>query len=303
MKDEKVERRIIARQNGVVRTNCIDCLDRTNAAQFVIGKCVFGQQLYALGIISRPTVAFDSDVVNILTEMYHDHGDTIALYYGGSHLVNTMETYRKINQWTSHSRDMIETIRRFISNSFGDLEKQEAINLFLGNYVVKDDGPSLWDLATDHFLHNHDPRQKRSRRRYVVLTYPFFHFFYLFIWLPVLDCSPSHTLPQIIPPYSYQNWWTSHSIIPFNDKEPHPSTFSVVRKSRGQEKDFDPHEEYWAEYYQPRVLTSFAKTFAFNMNGTMKYWPQKWVSLGRDLEASGIKIMSLMSPYVFFCLP
>ena len=68
--------------------------------------------------MAEPVVPFDCDVVNMLTEMYHDHGDTIALQYGGSHLVNTMETYRKINQWTSHSRDMIESIRRFYSNSF-----------------------------------------------------------------------------------------------------------------------------------------------------------------------------------------
>lgn len=39
------------RQSGVVRTNCIDCLDRTNVAQFCIGRCVFKQQLMALGIL------------------------------------------------------------------------------------------------------------------------------------------------------------------------------------------------------------------------------------------------------------
>jgi hypothetical protein len=33
-------------QNGVVRTNCIDCLDRTNAAQFIIAKCALGHQVY-----------------------------------------------------------------------------------------------------------------------------------------------------------------------------------------------------------------------------------------------------------------
>jgi len=32
-------------QNGVVRTNCIDCLDRTNAAQFIIAKCALGHQV------------------------------------------------------------------------------------------------------------------------------------------------------------------------------------------------------------------------------------------------------------------
>ncbi|KAI8359085.1 SacI homology domain-containing protein [Choanephora cucurbitarum] len=107
-----------SRQQGVLRTNCIDCLDRTNAAQFLMGKCALGHQLYVLGVIASPKIDFDSDAVNIFTEMYHDHGDTIALQYGGSHLVNTMETYRKINQWTSHPRDMIESIRRFYANAF-----------------------------------------------------------------------------------------------------------------------------------------------------------------------------------------
>ena len=124
-------------QDGICRTNCIDCLDRTNAAQFVIGKRALGYQLHALGIIEDPNLEYDSDAVNLLTEMFHDHGDTIALQYGGSHLVNTMETYRQINQWSSHSRDLIESIRRFYSNSFVDSQRQDAINLFLGNYVWK----------------------------------------------------------------------------------------------------------------------------------------------------------------------
>ena len=61
-------------QNGVCRTNCVDCLDRTNAAQFVFGKRALGHQLYALGVVDSPNLAFDSDAVNMLTEMYHDHG-------------------------------------------------------------------------------------------------------------------------------------------------------------------------------------------------------------------------------------
>ncbi|KAF9540908.1 phosphatidylinositol-3,5-bisphosphate 5-phosphatase [Mortierella hygrophila] len=155
-------------QNGVVRTNCIDCLDRTNAAQFIIAKCALGHQLYSLGLIAEPVVPFDCDLVNMLTEMYHDHGDTIALQYGGSHLVNTMETYRKINQWTSQSRDMIESIRRFYSNSFVDAEKQDAMNLFLGNYrVQKGTGPALWELPGDYHLHNvTDPELKKHRKSY-----------------------------------------------------------------------------------------------------------------------------------------
>ena len=70
----------MALQNGICRTNCVDCLDRTNAAQFVFGKRVLGHQLYALGVVDSPNLAFDSDAVNMLTEMYHDHGDSAYIH-------------------------------------------------------------------------------------------------------------------------------------------------------------------------------------------------------------------------------
>lgn len=145
-------------QNGVARTNCIDCLDRTNAAQFVIGKRALGYQLHALGILGDTCVDYDTDAVNLFTHMWHDHGDTIAVQYGGSQLVNTMETYRKINQWTSHSRDMIESFKRYYNNSFLDSQRQEAYNLFLGNYVFSHTQPLLWELSTDYYLHHTNPR-------------------------------------------------------------------------------------------------------------------------------------------------
>ncbi|KXH51181.1 hypothetical protein CSIM01_13495 [Colletotrichum simmondsii] len=156
-------------QNGVARTNCIDCLDRTNAAQFVIGKRALGHQLHALGILEDTSINYDTDAVNLFTHMYHDHGDTIAVQYGGSQLVNTMETYRKINQWTSHSRDMIESFKRYYNNSFLDGQRQEAYNLFLGNYIFAQGQPMLWDLATDYYLHHADPRawSEKTKRDYI----------------------------------------------------------------------------------------------------------------------------------------
>lgn len=152
-------------QSGVARTNCIDCLDRTNAAQFVIAKKALGYQLQALGVIEQPNIEYDSDATNLFTHMWHDHGDTIAIQYGGSHLVNTMSTYRKINQWSSHSRDMVESFKRFYNNSFMDAQRQEAYNLFLGNYVFSNDQPMLWDLSTDYYLHHSDPRSMFGKRR------------------------------------------------------------------------------------------------------------------------------------------
>jgi len=152
-------------QNGIARTNCIDCLDRTNAAQFVVGKRALGHQLHALGIIEGTTVEYDTHAVNLFTTMWHDHGDTIAIQYGGSHLVNTMATYRKINQWSSHSRDMVESFKRYYNNSFLDAQRQEAYNLFLGNYIFSQGQPMLWDLSTDYYLHHADPPSWSNRKR------------------------------------------------------------------------------------------------------------------------------------------
>ncbi|GMM33692.1 phosphatidylinositol-3,5-bisphosphate 5-phosphatase [Saccharomycopsis crataegensis] len=156
-------------QIGICRTNCIDCLDRTNAAQFIIGKKALGHQLKLLGVYDNVYLDYDSDAVNLLTDLFHNHGNIIALQYGGSNLVNTMETYRKINQWSSKKNDLIENFKRFYSNSFVDPLRQDSINLFLGNYDYSKLGSKflLWDLPNDYYLHNdisgYKPHLKKLR--------------------------------------------------------------------------------------------------------------------------------------------
>ena len=55
----------------------------------------------------------------------------IALQYTGSALVNRVETYRRMPHWNSHSRDIIENLKRFYVNQMLDADKQAAINVFL----------------------------------------------------------------------------------------------------------------------------------------------------------------------------
>ncbi|KAK3318566.1 SacI homology domain-containing protein [Apodospora peruviana] len=231
-------------QNGVARTNCIDCLDRTNAAQFVIGKRALGHQLHALGILEDTSISYDTDAVNLFTHMYHDHGDTIAVQYGGSQLVNTMETYRKINQWTSHSRDMIESFKRYYNNSFLDGQRQEAYNLFLGNYIFAKGQPMLWDLATDYYLHHEDPRTwlGKPNRHYIN-------------WY-----TPKFLEERVIPPYP--------AIHPGRAAHAAPTPVSCC-------------DDYWLEYYRPSTLSSFLKMFPYKMNSTIKYIPFKSTQDGR----------------------
>ena len=204
-------------QHGVARTNCIDCLDRTNAAQFIIGKKALGYQLQALGVIESPAVEFDSDAVTIFTNMWHDHGDTIAVQYGGSHLVNTMSTYRKINQWTSHSRDMVESLKRFYNNSFLDAQRQESYNLFLGTYTYRNGFPMLWDLSSDYYLHHTEPRSMFGRKR------PGYQEWY----------TPSHLNPEEFPPSAWSRELTNRPLSFFDDywsEYYRPLTLSSFRK-------------------------------------------------------------------------
>ena len=104
----------------------MDCLDRTNTAQFVIAKVALGMQLYALGYISEPHVQYDTDCSRMLEAMFEDHGDTLALQYGGSQLIHRIKSYRKESKWTNRANDITQTLRRYYSNALNDFEKQNT---------------------------------------------------------------------------------------------------------------------------------------------------------------------------------
>ena len=48
------------RQTGAARVNCVDCLDRTNTAMYVIGKCALAHQ-----VINSLTRDFCKRILNI----------------------------------------------------------------------------------------------------------------------------------------------------------------------------------------------------------------------------------------------
>jgi phosphatidylinositol 3,5-bisphosphate 5-phosphatase len=71
-------------QKGVLRTNCIDCLDRTNVAQFSYGLAALGRQLHALGLAEAHKIELHDPLVDDLMDFYERMGDTLAIQYGGS---------------------------------------------------------------------------------------------------------------------------------------------------------------------------------------------------------------------------
>ncbi|KAG5419960.1 FIG4 [Candida metapsilosis] len=231
-------------QQGIIRTNCIDCLDRTNAAQFIICKEALTKQLRSLELISEgKTLDYESDLINILTEIFHDHGDTIAIQYGGSNLVNTMDSYRRINQWSSHTRDMLNSIKRMYSNSFMDSIRQEAINLFLGNYTYSPDLPKLWELSNDFGLHFDFDLEMKPKRSYT-------HWF------------------------NEANFQKKRFEIKIDSEEEEEGGGGGGGEGHNKEvHDHDFSDKWYNECYVPRKYQSFSDLFQFNMNSNSRYFP------------------------------
>ncbi|CDU22957.1 related to FIG4-polyphosphoinositide phosphatase family member [Sporisorium scitamineum] len=238
-KATSARRETILLQEGVARVNCVDCLDRTNAAQFVIGKAAFGHQLHALGLLDDPSLPFDSDAVNMLTEMYHDLGDTIAMQYGGSALAHTTDTYRKINQWTSHSRDVLESMKRYYANSFADADKQAAINLFLGvDPMAPDFSPHVFP---ETILVPAAAAEKQSTDH---------------------DEAPTKAVRAVPFRPHYQHWFDPLHLKPRGSIE--------ARQQRLKEM-VNADAGFWAEYYRPSLFTDLNRHHAFKMTAVHQY--------------------------------
>ncbi|KAG5225508.1 hypothetical protein OIU77_006136 [Salix suchowensis] len=138
-------------QMGVLRTNCIDCLDRTNVAQYAYGLAALGHQLNALGVIDNPKIELDVPLADELMGFYERMGDTLAHQYGGSAAHNKIFSERR-GQWkaATQSQEFFRTLQRYYSNAYMDAEKQDAINIFLGHFQPQQGKPALWELDSDH---------------------------------------------------------------------------------------------------------------------------------------------------------
>ena len=68
-------------QRGVVRVNCVDCLDRSNAVQSLVGLRVVARQLAGLGLDPQQHLArFQSSY----KEMWLSNGNALSKLYAGT---------------------------------------------------------------------------------------------------------------------------------------------------------------------------------------------------------------------------
>lgn len=137
------EGKVLAEQEGVVRSNCIDCLDRTNVTQSYLGQKSLNSQLQRVGAISSTEcISMFSEDFEIFKTLWVDHGDEISLEYSGTHaLKRDLVRYGK-QTMAGIIKDGMSALSRYYLNNFHDGVRQDAIDLISGRYTVNRNGPS-----------------------------------------------------------------------------------------------------------------------------------------------------------------
>ncbi|KAL0451008.1 UNVERIFIED_CONTAM: Phosphoinositide phosphatase SAC8 [Sesamum latifolium] len=134
------EGKVLAEQGGVVRSNCIDCLDRTNVTQSYLGQKSLNSQLQRVGAISSTEcISMFSEDFESFKTLWVDHGDEISLEYSGTHaLKRDLVRYGK-QTMAGIIKDGMSALSRYYLNNFQDGVRQYlpvASALLVGGLTV-----------------------------------------------------------------------------------------------------------------------------------------------------------------------
>ncbi|KAF9420528.1 hypothetical protein HW555_003278 [Spodoptera exigua] len=137
---------ILLRQNGVFRTNCVDCLDRTNVVQSLLARLQLTAALRLLAVTNTDDEKHP-EFDNLFNNVWADHADVISTQYSGTGALKTDFTRTGKRTRLGLVRDGINSLTRYYKNNFSDGFRQDSIDLFLGKYVF----PSVLLVAMSMF--------------------------------------------------------------------------------------------------------------------------------------------------------
>ncbi|CAN8278759.1 unnamed protein product [Cochlearia groenlandica] len=124
-------------QLGVVRTNCIDCLDRTNVTQSMIGRKMLELQLKRIGVFgAEETISSHVNFDEHYKILWANHGDDVSIQYSGTPALKG--DFVRYGHRTTQGvlKDGWSALTRYYLNNFADGTKQDAIDLLQGHYIV-----------------------------------------------------------------------------------------------------------------------------------------------------------------------
>lgn len=124
-------------QDKVVRTNCMDCLDRTNVVQSMLGRWVLQKQLEVTNYLTTPGQAWeiiDPSFNLFFQSFWADNADAVSCAYSGTGALKTDYTRTGKRTKMGALQDLNNSITRYYLNNLRDGHRQDAYDLFLGNY-------------------------------------------------------------------------------------------------------------------------------------------------------------------------
>ncbi|KAL9599150.1 MAG: hypothetical protein Q9219_004016 [cf. Caloplaca sp. 3 TL-2023] len=130
-----------SRQSAVVRTNCMDCLDRTNVIQTMLARWTLTRQLIDAGVLRNGESADDDAAFKILfRNIWADNADVVSRSYSGTGALKTDFTRTGERTRAGMVQDLNNSITRYVKNNFSDGPRQDAFDLFLGNFLPDSSG-------------------------------------------------------------------------------------------------------------------------------------------------------------------
>ena len=152
-------------QNGVVRTNCMDCLDRTNVVQSIIGRYALFNELAGMTTSTPPynskllppemSDAFRTQAMTLPWEsgevthrsLWADNADAISRLYAGTPALKRDFTRTGKRTKFGALDDGFNSLQRYYLNNFLDADRQEGVDLMTGyaSFSVLRDGDEPQD--------------------------------------------------------------------------------------------------------------------------------------------------------------
>lgn len=127
----------VEEQLGVVRTNCIDCLDRTNVTQSMIARKMMEFQLRRIGVFdAEETIGSHPNFDENFKILWANHGDDVSIQYSGTPALKGDFVRYGRRTFQGILNDGYNALARYYLNNFCDGTKQDAIDLLQGHYIV-----------------------------------------------------------------------------------------------------------------------------------------------------------------------
>eukprot|EP00835_Amoeboradix_gromovi_P005932 NODE_617_length_5938_cov_0.189416.p3 type:complete len:158 gc:universal NODE_617_length_5938_cov_0.189416:2700-2227(-) len=119
---------ILKLQKSVIRTNCMDCLDRTNLLQAQIALRVLSNQLLKLGIQTEDY----PHVHALFKNVWADNGNQISQCYAGTNAMKNDFTRNGQRDITGFAQDASSSVQRLYLNYVRDGYTQKLLDVLQG---------------------------------------------------------------------------------------------------------------------------------------------------------------------------